>query len=109
MRKRLAHICQHMTRPPRMLAGTFSAEKTGAVVALGPIPNPRRRRQIFFFGISGLEVDGSEEGHHQKLWPCLTKGLTEDSSDAKDPAEEKSATTAEEVIERIRKPAAHEA
>ena len=34
-----------MTRPPRMLAGVFSAAKTGEVVALGPIPKPSNRRQ----------------------------------------------------------------
>ena len=34
-----------MTRPPRMLAGVFSAAKTGDVVALGPIPKPSNRRQ----------------------------------------------------------------
>ena len=48
------------------------------------------------------------EGHHQKLGPCLCKGLTEDGSDAKYAAEEESATAAEVVIERIGKPAAHE-
>ena len=50
-----------------------------------------------------------KEGYHQKLWPCLSKGLTEDGSDAKDAAEEESATAAEELVERIGKPAAHEA
>jgi len=43
----LTHICQDMTRPPRIFAGTFSAAKTGDVEALGPIPRPSRRRQTF--------------------------------------------------------------
>ena len=34
-----------MTRPPRILAGVFSAAKTGDVVALGPIPKPSNKRQ----------------------------------------------------------------
>ena len=38
-------ICQDMTRPPRTLAGTFSAENTGTVTSLRPIPTPRSTRQ----------------------------------------------------------------
>ena len=38
-------ICQDMTSPPRTLAGTFSAEKTGTVTSLSPIPTPRSTRQ----------------------------------------------------------------
>ena len=38
-----------MTRPPRMLAGVFSAAKTGDVVALGPIPKPSNKRQTCTF------------------------------------------------------------
>lgn len=34
--------CQDMTRPPRMFAGEFSAEKTGTVTSLRPIPMPSR-------------------------------------------------------------------
>ena len=48
------------------------------------------------------------EGHHQKLGPCLCKGLTEDGSDAKYATEEESATAAEEVVQRVGNPAAHE-
>ena len=59
--EKLAHSCQHMTKPPRTLAGTFSAEKTGEVDALGPIPNPRRSRQIFA-KMLGLEVDSGGRG-----------------------------------------------
>jgi hypothetical protein len=43
----ITHSCQDMTRPPRMLAGVFSAAKTGDVVALGPIPKPSNRRQTW--------------------------------------------------------------
>jgi hypothetical protein len=45
----ITHSCQDMTRPPRMLAGVFSAAKTGDVVALGPIPKPSNRRQTCTF------------------------------------------------------------
>ena len=38
-------ICHDMTSPPRTLAGTFSAEKTGTVTSLSPIPTPRSTRQ----------------------------------------------------------------
>ena len=41
----LTHICHDMTRPPRILAGVFSAAKTGDVEALGPIPRPSSKRQ----------------------------------------------------------------
>jgi hypothetical protein len=34
--------CHDMTRPPRMLAGEFSAEKTGTVTSLRPIPSPSK-------------------------------------------------------------------
>ena len=65
------HSCQDMTRPPRILAGVFSAAKTGDVVALGPIPKPSNRRQtccpvyIFFSQrkhkqIGGLDVQKAE-------------------------------------------------
>lgn len=37
--------CQDMTRPPRMSVGEFSAEKTGTVTSLRPIPMPRSMRQ----------------------------------------------------------------
>ena len=36
--------CQHMTKPPRMIAGVFSAQNMGMVEAFRPIPIPRRRR-----------------------------------------------------------------
>lgn len=36
--------CQVITNPPRMLVGAFSAEKTGTVTSLRPIPMPRRIR-----------------------------------------------------------------
>lgn len=36
--------CQDMTKPPRMTAGVFSAQKIGIVEAFRPIPIPRRRR-----------------------------------------------------------------
>jgi hypothetical protein len=39
-------ICQHITRPPRMEAGAFSAQKIGTVEALEPIPIPRRKHVI---------------------------------------------------------------
>lgn len=35
------HICQDMTSPPRIMAGEFSAEKTGTVTSLRPMPRPR--------------------------------------------------------------------
>ena len=34
--------CQDMTKPPRMFAGAFSAEKTGTVTSLRPIPIPSK-------------------------------------------------------------------
>ena len=39
------HICQLITRPPRIEAGTFSAAKMGTVDALEPIPRPSNKRQ----------------------------------------------------------------
>lgn len=33
--------CHDMTRPPRMMAGEFSAEKTGTVTSFRPMPMPR--------------------------------------------------------------------
>lgn len=35
---------QDMTRPPRTLAGQFSAQKIGTVEALQPMPMPRSNR-----------------------------------------------------------------
>ena len=49
MKQVITHSCQDMTRPPRMLAGVFSAAKTGDVVALGPIPKPSNKRQTYTF------------------------------------------------------------
>src|ERR1700753_4008473 len=40
------HICQHITSPPRIEAGAFSAAKTGTVDALDPIPIPSNKRQM---------------------------------------------------------------
>ena len=64
----LTHNCQDMTSPPRILAGTFSAEKTGDVVALGPIPKPSNKRQTcistvkFMKGMDREEVDVPKAG-----------------------------------------------
>jgi hypothetical protein len=38
--------CQLITRPPRTLAGTTSAEKTGTVTSFRPMPTPRSTRQM---------------------------------------------------------------
>lgn len=42
--------CQHMTRPPRMDAGTVSAQNIGTVDALRPIPIPRSKRLTSSWG-----------------------------------------------------------
>ena len=56
-----------MTRPPRMLAGVFSAAKTGDVVALGPIPKPSKRRHTWIVIMSVYREQQIErEGHIQK-------------------------------------------
>ena len=39
------HICHPITRLPRMVAGEFSAAKTGIVDAFVPIPIPSKQRQ----------------------------------------------------------------
>jgi hypothetical protein len=39
-----AYNCQHITRPPRMAAGVFSAQNIGMVDAFIPIPRPRSKR-----------------------------------------------------------------
>lgn len=36
------HSCHVMTKPPRMLAGATSAEKTGTVTSLRPMPMPSK-------------------------------------------------------------------
>ena len=56
-----------MTRPPRMLAGVFSAAKTGDVVALGPIPKPSNRRHTWIFIIVSLwRATNRARGAHTK-------------------------------------------
>jgi hypothetical protein len=39
------HICQDMTKPPRIIVGAFSAEYTGTVTSFNPIPIPSKTRQ----------------------------------------------------------------
>ena len=38
------HVCHIMTSAPRMSGGAHSAEYTGTVALLGPMPSPRKKR-----------------------------------------------------------------
>ena len=49
-----------MTRPPRILVGAFSAEKTGTVTSFKPMPMPR---SILHFGISPKKHEDSCVAH----------------------------------------------
>lgn len=49
-------ICQDMTKPPRIIAGEFSAEKTGTVTSLRPIPMPSS--MLFDQSVAGSVTKG---------------------------------------------------
>lgn len=83
------HICQDMTRAPRILAGEFSAAKMGTELPFRPIPTPMSRRVI---------------KSSSQVWvraPPISE-QTEDSGD------EDAATAAEVVVDWVREPAADE-
>jgi hypothetical protein len=102
----LTHICQHMTSPPRMLAGTFSAEKTGDVVALGPIPKPSNKRQTCISTVKFMEGMDKRKWTYKRLGPCLGKCGAENAERTKNTTPEESATTTKKVVEGIAEPTA---
>ena len=92
-----------MTRPPRMLAGVFSAAKTGDVVALGPIPKPSNRRQTCtFVNLSKAYID--KRWTYKKLGPILCKSLTDNAKCTENTTPEERPAPTKKVIEGIREP-----
>jgi hypothetical protein len=75
----LTQSCQLITRPPRILAGVFSAAYTGTVEALGPIPNPRRNRQMKswyqFWVVADPMTDNVQKMPQKKMVPRRPKML----------------------------------
>ena len=93
-----------MTRPPRMLAGVFSAAKTGDVVALGPIPMPSNRRQTWIYDrLSRAHIEKKRD--YKKLRPGLHKSFTDNAQCTENTTPEQRPTSTKEVVERIREPA----
>ena len=95
-----------MTRPPRMLAGVFSAAKTGDVVALGPIPKPSNRRQTCTFVVKFYQEHTLEKKWaYKKLGPGLHKSFTDNTQCTENTTPEECPTPTKEVVERISEPA----
>ena len=94
-----------MTKPPRITAGEFSAEKTGTVTSFKPIPIPR---SILTARISKWQLQlllrlvllpaGCE------LTPGLGEGHAEGGKQGEDGGNEDDTTTAKEVVEGIGNP-----
>ena len=87
-----------------MLAGEFSAAKTGDVVALGPIPKPSNRRQTWMFvGLSTARTE--KKWAYKKLGPGLDKSFTDNTQRTENTTPEECPTPTKEVVEGIREPA----
>ena len=97
------HICQHMTKPPRIDAGAFSALNIGTVEPLQPIPIPSR--SLVTNNCSQAEQILVETWNLRLEGLTLCDSTTDGTQDTEDSGYEDGPSTTEVLVEGIRAPA----
>ena len=80
------HVCQDMTRPPRILVGAASAEK-------------KRDRDLF-----ETHANTQQDTANDQLLPVLTEGRIEGRKDGKNSSNEDGHAATEKIVDRLRYP-----